>query len=91
MTDLTQDEYKVLRALLTNELHDVPLGEARIGAGVFCESLDAASEPCGVKDGKILSALVSSLKHKQLVDSDGETIALTAAGYAAATQEPPAQ
>lgn len=84
MNDISKDEFKVLRAILTNELHDVPLGEARIGSDVWCASLDAAAEPCGVKDGKILSALVSSLAHKKLVVSDGETIALTQAGYVAA-------
>jgi hypothetical protein len=84
MSDISKDEFKVLRAILTNEFHDVPLGEARIGSSVWCASLDEASEPCGVKDGKILSALVSTLAHKKLVVSDGETIALTQAGYAAA-------
>jgi hypothetical protein len=84
MSDINQDEFKVLRAILTNEFHDVPPGEARIGSAIFCESLDAAAEPCGVKDGKILSTIVSSLVRKTLVVTDGETIALTAEGYAAA-------
>jgi hypothetical protein len=84
MSDVTPDEHKVLRAILTNDFHDAPLGEARIGSAVFCESIDAAAEPSGFEDGKILSALVSSLVHKKLVTSDGESIALTAAGYAAA-------
>lgn len=85
MSDISKDEFKVLRAILTNEFHDMPLGEARIGSAVWCASLDEAAEPCGIKDGKILSAIVSTLAHKKLVVSDGETIALTQAGYAAAT------
>lgn len=85
MSDISQDEFKVLRAILTNEFHDAPLGRERIDSSVWCASLDEAAEPCGVKDGKILSAIVSALAHKKLVVSDGETIALTEAGYAAAT------
>jgi hypothetical protein len=84
MSDVTRDEFRVLRAILTNEFHSDP-GEGRIGSAIFCESLDVSGEPCGVKDGKILSALISSLVHKKLVETDGETIALTAEGYAAAT------
>ncbi|MGO9134766.1 MAG: hypothetical protein ACLP8A_12080 [Methylovirgula sp.] len=85
MADVSQDEFKVLRAILTNEFHSEPPGEARIGSAIFCESLDAAEEPCGFKDGKILSVIVSSLVNKKLVVTDGETIELTADGYVAAT------
>jgi hypothetical protein len=85
MPDVSRDEFKVLRAILTNEFHSEPPGQSRIGSDIFCESLDAAEEPCGIADGKMLSVVVSSLVSKKLVVTDGETIALTADGYAAAT------
>jgi len=88
MTELTNDERKLLRAILTNELHEAPLGEARIGSSIWCESINDAAEPTGIKDGKILSVIVSRLAQKKLVISDGETIELTRAGYEAAVAAP---
>lgn len=88
MSEVSPDEFKVLRAILTNEFHSEPQGAARIGSAIFCESIDAAEEPCGFTDGKILSALVSSLARKALVSLDGEMIALTEAGYTAARAAP---
>jgi hypothetical protein len=85
MSDVNRDEFRVLRAVLTNQFHSEPPGEARIGSAVFCASLDTSGEACDVKDRNALSALISSLVHKKLVVSDGETIALTSDGYAAAT------
>jgi hypothetical protein len=86
MTELTDNELKILRAILTNEAHETPLGEERIGSSVWCESINEAKEPSGIKDGKLLSALVSLLSQKKLVISDGETIELTKAGYDAAVK-----
>jgi hypothetical protein len=87
MTELTDNEMKLLRAILTNEAHEAPLGTERIGSSIWCESINEATEPSGIKDGKILSAIVSLLSQKKLVVSDGETIELTAAGYEAATKK----
>jgi hypothetical protein len=86
MSELTENEMKMLRAILTNEAHDTPLGEERIGSSVWCESINEAKEPTGIKDGKILSAIVSLLSQKKLVVTDGETIELTKAGYDAAVK-----
>jgi hypothetical protein len=85
MNDVSRDEFKVLRAILTNEFHSAPPGHARIGSAVFCESLEAAGEPCGIANRNMLSAVISSLAQRKLVVTDGETIALTAEGYGAAT------
>ncbi len=52
MSELTENEMKLLRAILTNEAHDTPLGEERIGSSVWCESINEAKEPTGIKDGK---------------------------------------
>ncbi len=84
MTDLSDNEMKILRAILTNEAHEAPLGDGRIGSSIWCESINEATEPSGIKDGKLLSALVSLLSQKKLVVTDGETIELTKAGYEAA-------
>ena len=84
MAELTDNEVKVLRAILTNDFHEEPLGEARIGGSVWCASLNDAGEPSGIKDGKILSATVSLLAQKKFVVTDGEMIELTKAGYEAA-------
>ncbi len=84
MAELSENERKILRAILTNNAHDAPLGEGRIGSTVWCESLNEAAEPSGIKDGKILSATVSLLANKGLVVTDGETIELTKAGYLSA-------
>jgi len=84
MTGLSDNEVKILRAILTNEAHEVPLGEERIGSSIWCESINEAKEPSGIKDGKLLSAIVSLLSQKNLVVTDGETIELTKAGYEAA-------
>jgi hypothetical protein len=84
MAELSENERKILRAVLTNKIHEGPLGPERIGVSVWCESLNEADEPTGIKDGKILSALISALITKKLVTSDGETIELTQAGFAAA-------
>ncbi|HTJ01171.1 MAG TPA: hypothetical protein VL492_00145 [Methylovirgula sp.] len=84
MNDVSRDEFKVLRAILTNEFHSEP-GEARIGSAIFCRSLDAATEPCGFDDGEHLADVLASLARKKLVVTDGTTVALTADGYAAAT------
>jgi hypothetical protein len=86
MTDLSDNELKILRAILTNEAHETPLGEERIGSSIWCESINEAKEPSGIKDGKILSAIVSLLSQKKLVVTDGETIELTQAGYEAAAK-----
>jgi len=84
MAELSDNERKILRAILTNNAHDAPLGDGRIGSSVWCESLNEAAEPSGIKDGKILSATVSLLANKGLVVTDGETIELTKAGYLSA-------
>ncbi len=84
MAELSENERKILRAILTNNAHDAPLGVGRIGSTVWCESLNEAAEPSGIKDGKILSATVSLLANKGLVVTDGETIELTKAGYLSA-------
>ncbi len=86
MGELSDNERKVLRAVLTNDFHEEPLGEARIGASIWSASLNEAAEPTGITDGKILSAIVSLLTQKKLVKSDGETIELTQEGYVAATK-----
>jgi hypothetical protein len=85
MSDVSENERKILRAILTNDLHEAPLGEGRIGASVWCESLNDAGEPSGITDGKLLSALISLLAQKKLVKTDGETIELTQAGYGVAS------
>jgi hypothetical protein len=87
MADLSENERKVLRAVLTNEMHESPLGPERVGASIWCESLNAAAEPTGIKDGKILSAIISALVTKKLVKSDGETVELTKEGYEAASAQ----
>jgi len=84
MTDVSDNEMKILRAILTNEAHEAPLGPERIGSSIWCESINEASEPSGIKDGKHLSAMVSLLAQKKLVVTDNETIELTQAGYDAA-------
>lgn len=84
MNDVSRDEFKVLRAILTNEFHSEP-GKARIGSPIFCRSLDAASEPCGFDNGEHLADVLVSLARKKLIVTDGTTVALTADGYAAAT------
>jgi hypothetical protein len=86
MTELSDNEMKILRAILTNEAHDAPLGAERIGSSVWCASINEATEPSGIKDGKIQSAIVSLLSQKKLVVTDGEMIELTQAGYEAAAK-----
>jgi hypothetical protein len=85
MSDVSRDEFKVLRAVLTNEFHSEPPGKARIGSAIFCRSLDAATEPCGFDDGEALAEVLASLARKKLIVTDGVTVALTGDGYAAAT------
>lgn len=87
MSELSDNEMKLLRAILTNEAHEAPLGPERIGSSVWCEAINEAKEPSGIKDGKIISALVSLLSQKKLVVADSETIELTQAGYEAAMQK----
>jgi hypothetical protein len=86
MTDVSENEMKILRAILTNEAHEAPLGSDRIGSSIWAESINEAKEPSGIKDGKLISALVSLLSQKQLVVTDGETIELTKAGYETAAK-----
>ncbi len=85
MSDVSRDEFKVLRAILTNEFHGEPPGKARIGSSIFCRSLDAATEPCGFDDGEYLAKVLVSLARKKLIVTDGTTVALTGEGYGAAT------
>lgn len=83
MAELNENERKILRAILTNAGHDQPLGPERIGSSIYCETLNDAAEPSGIKDGKILSAIISLLANKGFVITDGETIELTKAGFSA--------
>lgn len=76
----TDREYRVLRAVITNQYHD---GQDPINNEIWVSEIDAAREPSGIS-GKALSGVVSSLSKKGLVVTDGECISVTEAGFIAA-------
>lgn len=89
MTEVTQNEKSVLRALLTNDFtaHNggIPAEYGRaIEWAVWSDCIEDAAEPPAVS-GKALSGVCGSLVQKGLAGSDGECIWLTEAGFNVAT------
>ena len=81
MTNVTDKEFKVLRALYTNDFGDAPTDER------WTDCINDAEEPSGIT-GKELSGVVASLAKKKLVNcywsKFDATIALTPLGVEAA-------
>lgn len=87
MTKVTQNEYKVLRAILRNNFHNMS-GAWTIGSEIWSDCINDSQEPSGI-EGKTLSAVVSSLSQKGLVKKFGpDVVALTAEGYNIAVDKP---
>lgn len=61
MTEITRNEHKVLRAILTNDFQ---------AGGTWANCINDASEPSGI-EGKALAGVVSSLAKKGLLICGG--------------------
>lgn len=92
MTNLTQNESKVLKTILTN---DFTMSNGAIPATyegtdwIWSDCINDSASPSGI-EGKSLSGVVSSLCKKGLVVVDGISrdacVSLTEAGFAAAAK-----
>lgn len=74
MVKITEKELKVLFAIRNNDYCN---GDAT--AATWVECINASSTPSGV-EGRSLSGVVASLAKKDLVSTNGESIALTSTG-----------
>jgi hypothetical protein len=85
---VTTNEAKVLKSILTN---DFTMSNGRIPEKfegtdwIWSDCINDSRYPSGI-NGKALSGVVSSLCQKNLIQSDGECITLTEAGYNAAKE-----
>ncbi len=86
MVAITDNEKRVLRAILTNCFHDGTQGEDKITNPVWSNCINDADEPSGL-EGKSLSGVCGSLAQKGMIGTNDECIWLTKAGYDAATAQ----
>lgn len=92
MANVTEKQYKVLRAILTNYYTplngDIGTAEQHVGGGVWSRLINDAREPSGM-EGRTLSGVCGTLVQAGYATTNGtgkeQTIALTQAGYEAAT------